>query len=279
MQRQIRISSLAADFATYFIPLVAALVSVLPFLFMLGISFQNVHFVSGNPARWIPRQPTVNTYEQVLQTRNFLHWMINSLIVASIVTLVALLIQSMAGYVFAKKQFPGRDVLFIVVLAGIMVPRAVTIIPAFFIAKQFNMLNHYSGLIIPPLAWPLGVFLMRQYIKTLPSELLDAGRIDGASEFGIFWRIVIPLSTPGLAVLGIYTFMEQWREFLWPLIVITADELKTLPVGLSIFHTEFRTDYGVQMAGVLLSVLPFMVVFLLFQRWFIKGLTAGALKG
>jgi len=109
--------------------------------------------------------------------------------------------------------------------------------------------------------------------------VLDAGRIDGASEFGIFWRIVIPLSTPGLAVLGIYTFMEQWREFLWPLIVITADELKTLPVGLSIFHTEFRTDYGVQMAGVLLSVLPFMVVFLLFQRLFIKGLTAGALKG
>jgi multiple sugar transport system permease protein len=141
------------------------------------------------------------------------------------------------------------------------------------------MLNDYAGLIIPPLAVPLGVFLMRQSMATLPSELLDAARMDGASEFGLFWRIVLPLSKPALAVLAIYTFMEQWREFLWPLIVITADEIKTLPVGLSIFHTEFSTDYGVQMAGVLLSVLPFMVVFLFFQRYFIKGLTVGALKG
>jgi multiple sugar transport system permease protein len=160
-----------------------------------------------------------------------------------------------------------------------MVPRAVTIIPAFFIAKELKMLNSYAGLIVPPLALPLGVFLMRQYMQTLPSELLDAARMDGASEFAIFWRIVAPLARPGLAVLGIYTFMEQWRDFLWPLIVTTRDDLKTLPVGLSVFHTEFRTDYGVQMAGVLLSVLPFMVVFLFLQRYFIKGLTVGALKG
>jgi multiple sugar transport system permease protein len=279
MQHRASPGRLAGNLLTYAIPLLAALISITPFIFMLGISFQSVHFISGNPARWIPRNPTVSTYQQVLQTENFVRWIANSLFVAASVTLIALLIQSMAGYVFAKKQFPGKNVLFIVILAGVMVPRAVTIIPAFFIAKDLGILNRYPGLILPPLAWPLGVFLMRQYIETLPDELLDAGRIDGASEFGLFSRIVIPLSVPGLAVLGIYTFMEQWREFLWPLIVITADELKTLPVGLAIFHTEFSTDYGVQMAGVLLSVLPFIIVFLFFQRYFIRGLTLGALKG
>ena len=263
----------------YGIPLLAATISVVPFLFMLGISFQSVHFISGNPLRWIPQEPTLSSFQQVLETKNFVRWVVNSLGVAGMVTVVALATQSMAGYVFAKKRFPGRNVLFVLILVGLMVPRAVTIVPAFFIAKQFGILNNYIGLIIPPLAVPLGVFLMRQSLETLPSELLDAGRMDGASEFGLFWRIVLPLSKPALAVLAIYTFMEQWREFLWPLIVITSDELKTLPVGLSIFHTEFSTDYGVQMAGVLLSVLPFMVVFLFFQRYFIKGLTVGALKG
>ena len=279
MRRRIRTDELIARFFVYGIPLLAALVSVLPFIFMLLISFQNTFFISGNPARWIPHPATIATYQKVLHTRNFLRWLLNSLLVATSVTLIALLIQSMAGYVFAKKQFPGRDLIFMIILAGIMVPRAVTIIPAFFIAKSLAMLNQYSGLIIPPLAVPLGVFLMRQNMQTLPSELLDAGRIDGSSEFGLFWRIVLPLSKPGLAVLGIYTFMEQWRDFLWPLIVTTKDEMKTLPVGLSVFHTEFSTNYGVQMAGVLLSVLPFMVLFLFLQRYFIKGLTVGALKG
>ncbi|MGQ9626825.1 MAG: carbohydrate ABC transporter permease [Anaerolineae bacterium] len=263
----------------YGVPLLASAASIAPFIFMILISFQHTFFVSGNPARWIPREPTVETYLAVLQTPNFLRWTFNSLFVAGSVTVIVLLIQSMAGYVFAKKEFPGRDLVFIVILSGIMIPRAVTIIPAFFIAKYLKILNSYPGLILPPLAMPLGVFLMRQYMQTLPSELLDASRIDGCSEFGTFWRIVLPLSKPGLAVLGIYTFMEQWRDFLWPLIVTQKDAMKTLPVGLSVFHTEFRTDYGIQMAAVLLSVLPFMLVFLFFQRYFIKGMTIGALKG
>jgi len=263
----------------YGVPFLASVASVAPFVFMVLISFQHTFFVSGNPARWIPRQPTIETYLAVLETPNFLRWVFNSLFVASSVTAIALLIQSMAGYVFAKKEFPGRDLLFILILSGIMIPRAVTIIPTFFIVKDFGLLNSYPGLILPPLAVPFGVFLMRQYMQTLPSELLDASRIDGCSEFGTFWRIVLPLSKPGLAVLGIYTFMEQWRDFLWPLIVAQKDALKTLPVGLSVFHTEFRTDYGVQMAAVLLSIVPFLIVFLFFQRYFIKGMTVGALKG
>jgi multiple sugar transport system permease protein len=279
MLRSFKLGKFVAKCFIYAIPLLAALISVTPFVFMLLISFQDVHFISGNPLTWIPRAPTLATYEHVLHTSNFLRWVLNSLIVAGGVTLIILLIQSMAGYVFAKKQFPGRDILFMLILAGIMVPRAVTIIPAFFIAKDLSLLNNYGGLILPPLALPLGVFLMRQTMQAVPSELLDAGRIDGASEFGLYWRIALPLVTPGMAVLGIYSFMEQWREFLWPLITTTVDAMKTLPVGLSIFNTEFQNDYGVQMAGVLLSVVPFMIVFLFFQRYFIKGLTIGALKG
>ncbi|PWH13581.1 MAG: hypothetical protein DDG58_13805 [Ardenticatenia bacterium] len=263
----------------YGVPFLASVASIAPFVFMVLISFQHTFFVSGNPARWIPRQPTIETYLAVLETPNFLRWVFNSLFVASTVTAMVLLIQSMAGYVFAKKEFPGRELLFVLILSGIMIPRAVTVIPAFFIVKDLGLLNSYPGLILPPLAMPLGVFLMRQYMRTLPSELLDASRIDGCSEFGTFWRIVLPLSKPGLAVLGIYTFMEQWRDFLWPLIVAQKDVLKTLPVGLSVFHTEFRTDYGVQMAAVLLSIVPFLIVFLFFQRYFIKGMTVGALKG
>ncbi|MGC8879565.1 MAG: carbohydrate ABC transporter permease [Anaerolineae bacterium] len=269
----------AARVVIYGVPFLASIASIAPFVFMVLISFQHTFFVSGNPARWIPRQPTIETYLAVLETPNFLRWVFNSLFVASTVTAMVLLIQSMAGYVFAKKEFPGRDPLFILILSGIMIPRAVTIIPAFFIVKDLGLLNSYPGLILPPLAVPLGVFLMRQYMQTLPSELLDASRIDGCSELGTFWRIVLPLSKPGLAVLGIYTFMEQWRDFLWPLIVAQKDALKTLPVGLSVFHTEFRTDYGVQMAAVLLSIVPFLIVFLFFQRYFIKGMTVGALKG
>jgi multiple sugar transport system permease protein len=268
-----------AQIVIYGVPFLASIASIAPFVFMVLISFQHTFFVSGNPARWIPRQPTIETYLAVLETPNFLRWVFNSLFVASAVTAMGLLIQSMAGYVFAKKEFPGRELLFVLILSGIMIPRAVTVIPAFFIVKDLGLLNSYPGLILPPLAMPLGVFLMRQYMQTLPSELLDASRIDGCSEFGTFWRIVLPLSKPGLAVLGIYTFMEQWRDFLWPLIVAQKDALKTLPVGLSVFHTEFRTDYGVQMAAVLLSIIPFLIVFLFFQRYFIKGMTVGALKG
>jgi ABC-type glycerol-3-phosphate transport system permease component len=278
-RRKLKLKNVLTKLVTYGLPLMAAAASVAPFIFMLLISFQHTFFVSGNPARWIPKKPTLDTYMAVLQTPNFVRWLFNSLLVASCVTIIVLLIQSMAGYVFAKKKFPGRDLIFIVILSGIMIPRAVTIIPVFFIAKYLKILNTYPGLILPPLAVPLGVFLMRQYMRTLPSELLDASRIDGCSEFRTYWRIVLPLSKPGLAVLGIYTFMEQWRDFLWPLIATQKDYMKTLPVGLSVFHTEFRTDYGIQMAAVLLSVLPFMIVFLYFQRYFIKGMTVGALKG
>ncbi len=260
------------------IPIFIAIVTIFPFIFMGLISLQNTYFISGNPTRWIPRPPTIGTFLHVIQESQFIRWTGNSLLVAIAVTILVLLMHSMAGYIFAKKLFPYRDIIFTLILAGIMVPRAVTIVPAFLIMRNLGLLNTYPGLVFYPLAIPIGVFLMRQFMYSIPDELLHAAKIDGCSEMGAFFRVVLPLSKPALAVLGIYTFMEQWRDFLWPLVVATRESMKTLPVGLSTFHTEFRTNFGIQMAAALLSVLPILIVFLFFQRYFIKGLTAGALK-
>ena len=262
----------------YALTLVAALVSLAPFAFMLLISLEHRYFISGNPLSWIPREPTLGTYAQVLQLSSFPRWLFNSALVATVSTLAVLLVQSMAGYAFATKRFPGREPLFYLMLAGLMVPGAMTLIPTFLIARDLGMLNAYSGLIVPTLAGPLGVFLLRQYMLGIPRELLDAARIDGCREIGGYWRVVVPLSLPALGTLGIITFTAHWREMLWPLIAVTDDAMKTLPVGLTSFSTQFSTDYGAQMAGALLSMLPMMVVFMALQRYFVRGLTAGALK-
>ena len=153
------------------------------------------------------------------------------------------------------------------------------LIPTFLIARELQMLNTYAGLIVPPVAGPLGVFLLRQYIRSIPTEILYAARIDGAGEFAIYWRIILPLSAPALATLAIVTFMGQWQSLVWPLLVASDDAMKTLPVGLASFDAQFSRDYGVQMAGAFLSVLPLIVAFLFMQRYFVRGLTASAVKG
>ncbi|HSV30541.1 MAG TPA: carbohydrate ABC transporter permease [Atribacteraceae bacterium] len=262
----------------HLIPILVAVATIFPFIFMGLISLQDIYFISGNPARWIPRPPTLGTFAHVVWESRFLRWTGNSVLVAASVTVLVLIMHSMAGYIFAKKRFPHREIIFTLILAGIMVPRAVTIIPAFLTMRNLGLLNTYPGLIFYPLALPIGVFLMRQFMLSLPDELIHAAKVDGCSEMGAFFRVALPLSKPALAVLGIYTFMEQWRDFLWPLVVAAREPVKTLPVGLSTFHTEFRTNFGIQMAASLLSVLPILIVFLFFQRYFIKGLTAGALK-
>lgn len=245
---------------------------------MALISFDHHRVITGNPLQWIPREPTLSTYTDVLALSGFARWLFNSTVVAVTATLGTLLVQSMAAYAFARKQFPARDLIFNLVLAGLMVPGAMTLIPLFLIARDFGLINSYAGLIIPSLAGPLGVFLLRQYMLGIPQSLLDAARIDGCREFGVYWRIVMPLSLPALGTLSIITFTAHWREFLWPLLIATDDSMKTLPVGLASLRGQFSTDYGAQMAGTLLSLLPVIVVFLCLQRYFIRGLTAGALK-
>jgi multiple sugar transport system permease protein len=256
-----------------------ALVSVAPFLFMLLISLEHHRFIGGNPLDWFPAAPTLSTYGDVLMLSGFGRWFFNSLVVAVVSTLALLLVQSMAAYALAHKRFAGRDLLFYFILGGLMVPGAMTLVPLFLIARDLGLLNSYAGLILPTLAGPLGVFLLRQYMLSIPPDLLDAARIDGCSEAGVYWRVVLPLSLPAVGTLAVISFTANWSGFLWPLLVAGDDTMKTLPVGLASLGGQFSTDYGAQMAGALLSVLPVLVVFLALQRYFIRGLTAGALKG
>lgn len=255
-----------------------AAASLAPFVFMVLISLEHRRFITPDPATWLPRQPTLQTYGDVLALSGFGRWFLNSAVVAAVATTAVVWIQSMAAYAFAHKRFPGRDLLFYVVLAGLMIPGAMTLIPVFLIARDLGMVNQYSGLIVPGLAGPMGVFLLRQYMLSLPPGLMDAARIDGCGEMGVYRHVVLPLCVPALSTLAIITFTAQWSSFLWPLIISTDDAMKTLPVGLASIETQFSTDYGAQMAGALLSILPVLVVFLFLQRHFIRGLTAGALK-
>jgi multiple sugar transport system permease protein len=207
-----------------------------------------------------------------------MRWELNSAIIAIANTAISLFVSSFYGYIFAKKDFPGKKYLFWILISTLMVPFHVVAIPIFLMFRNFHMLNSYWGLIIPGIFSAYGVFLMRQVIKTLPTELLEAAKMDGCSEFGIYARIVLPLAKPGLAVLGIFTFVGNWNDFFWPLILLNKAEMYTLPVGLPTLQGQW-TDFGLLMAGATLAALPTIIIFLIFQRYFLQGITVGAIKG
>jgi len=268
-----------SGFIIYGIPITVAILTIAPFIYVVIISFQHVIYLAGDPRLWFSQPLTLSTYKFVIEKTGMLRWMLNSVLVASGVTVIGLVLYSSAGYAFFRnRQNKVVSVLFGLVLIGIMIPKAVTMIPTFIMARELHLNNTYFGLIIPPLAIPVGIFLVRQAMFSFPLELVDAARIDGCSEFGAYWRIVLPILAPSLVVVAVYVFMEQWREFIWPLIITSTKEMNTIPVGLSTLTTEFRTDYGNFMAGVMIAMVPGILMFLIFQRQFLKGMTAGALK-
>nr|WP_246350791.1 carbohydrate ABC transporter permease [Deinobacterium chartae] len=185
----------------------------------------------------------------------------------------------MAGYAFAKIPFAGRTPLFWAYIVAMMLPFQVILVPLFIMSSKLGMIDSYAGLILPALASPYSVFLMKQFIQTLPSELIDAARVDGAHEFKIFWSIILPLIKPGLAFLGIITFIAQWNSFLWPLIITRSAEMRTLQVGLVLLREEVPLSYGLHMAGAVLAALPIIAVFFASQKYFLRGVTVGAVKG
>ena len=264
--------------AIYGILIVAAFMSLIPFLYVISTSFKDSVSLFQYPPQWIPREPTLDNFRTLLQDNPFIRWMINSFIVAASVTVIKVIIDSMAGYAFAKMQFPGKEPLFVVVLMTLMVPFAATLIPLFIIVRDLQLTNTYAGLILPALASPIGIFMMRQFIESLPNDLENAARLDGCSEFQIFRRVILPLVRPGLVVLGVFTFMTQWTSYLWPLVIGTKKEMYTLTVGVQSLRSLFTVNWGVLSAGAVLSMLPLVLVFLFLQRYFIAGSIAGALK-
>jgi multiple sugar transport system permease protein len=207
-------------------------------------------------------------------------WFINTAFIALLSTGLHVLFDSMAGYAFAKKRFPGSNLFFWMILAALMIPGQVTLVPLYLMITKVRLVNTFAGIILPGLADVIGIFLLKQFIQTLPGELEDAARVDGASEWSIYARIIVPLSAPALAVTAIFAFQRYWNAFLWPLIVLQSPDLFTLQVGLSYVHTsEFGTNYGLLMAGAALAAIPMIVFFFAFQRYFMQGLRIGAIKG
>jgi multiple sugar transport system permease protein len=251
-----------------------------PFVWMVASSFKDVQELHQFPPTMLPARPTLDNYTTLFQKLNFPLYFFNSLLVAAFVVAANLLFCSMLGYALAKLHFGGRDKIFLLVMATLMVPSTVTLVPLFVLMSAFGLVNSYPALILPFAAGPFGVFLMRQFMLGIPDDLLEAARIDGASEFGTFFRVVLPISIAPLATLGILTFLSSWNNFLWPLVVSSSERMYTLPVAVATFAVgQNATDYGLLMAGSTVLVLPVLVVFLALQRYFQPGIATTGIKG
>src|SRR5204862_3980368 len=227
----------------------------------------------------LPSQITLQNYQRLFSTTPVVRWLANTLLMAGSITIFHLLFDSMAGYAFAKRQFPGRNILFWLVLSTLTVPAQVTLIPVFFLLKFLGLLDTYPGVILPGLADVFGIFLMKQFIQTLPTELEHAARVDGASEWQVYRHIIVPLSRPALAVLAIFTFQRYWNAFIFPLVILHDPAKYPVQVGLATLQGEFNTDYGMLMTGAAVAAIPIIAVFFAFQRHFIEGILIGGVKG
>jgi multiple sugar transport system permease protein len=265
---------------TLYAVLTAGLVVVVgPFIWMALASFKPEEEIRRVPPTWLPETWTLDNFRELFTRLDFPLYFFNSLLVAVLITAGNLLFCSLLGYALAKLDFPGRRGLFLVVLGMLMVPGMVTFVPQFVLVSNMGLANSYAGLVLPLLAGPFGVFLMRQFLRSIPDELIEAARVDGAGEWRIFFRVVLPLCRPALATLTILTFLASWNSFLWPLVVATTEDKYTLPVALALYSVgQNRTDFSLLLAGAVVVVLPVLIIFLILQRHFLRGIATTGLK-
>jgi multiple sugar transport system permease protein len=256
-----------------------AAVTLFPLLWMLSVSLMPTGASNSYPPPILPATVTLEHYRDLFAQQHVGRYFINSLIVATSATVLALIFNGMAGFAFAKLRFRGREAIFRVLLAGLLIPAQVTMIPLFGLLKLLGLVNSYLGAIIPSAASIFGIFLVRQAALAIPDELLDAARIDGASEWRVLRSVVAPLLVPILVTLGVFVFLGTWNDFMWPLIVLTDRDMQTLPVALAGMSREHVQDNELTMAGAVITVVPVLVLFLALQRQYIRGLLSGAIKG
>ena len=262
----------------------AALVMVAPFLWTVSTALKPSADVFASPPKLIPDPATLANFQSVLTLLPFDRYLLNSIVVTGAIVLLNVVFGTMAAYAFAKLRFPGRNLIFAVMLLTLMVPFQVNLIPLYAIMVRLKEAtgiigaDTYFGLIAPSAVQVFGIFLMRQFLRTIPNEILENARVDGASEWRILRSIIFPLAAPGMATLAIFTFIAAWNDFLWPLIVTSSDDMRTLPVGLALLARKNTVNWGQTMAGTVMAAGPMIVVFLVLQRRFIEGLTAGAVK-
>jgi multiple sugar transport system permease protein len=287
----------------YAILVPGSIIFIAPFAWLVSSSLKSIGAIFSWPPDWIPNDPTLDNYKLFLgvgldeddsRSAEFVgRWFLNSAFVAFSITILQLFFNSLAAYAFAKRKFPGRDAIFVLFLATMMIPGQVTLVPTYLVIKHMPLfggndifgqgghgwLDSYYGLILPGAVSAFGIFFLRQYMLSIPDELLDAARMDGASEFKIYWKVIVPLTRPALAATGIFTFMYAWEDFFWPLIIITSPDLYTVPLGLTLYVVKNRTAWDIVMAGSVLATIPMILTFLIFQRHIIRGITLGGVKG
>jgi ABC-type glycerol-3-phosphate transport system permease component len=263
---------------THLVLIAAAVACAAPFFYVIAASLKDQGALFHYPPVWVQIPPSLENYQRLLFESGFPRWMLNTLIVATSVTTAKLFLDSMAGYALAKLEFTGRRVVFLLMIMLLMVPFAALLIPLWSIAHNLHITNTYLALILPPLANPLGVFLMRQFILGLPKDLENAARLEGVSEFGIYWRIILPLVKPGLVVLAVIIFTDQFMSFVWPLVAATNDDLLVLTVGVASLRAKGGVNFGLWSAAAVLSLLPIAIFFFALQRQFLARSIAGALK-
>jgi len=273
--------SFVARFLSNFILCIAVLFFLWPIYWMVSGSVKNMKVALQIPPEWIPLRPTLENYKTLFINHPVIRWFLNSVVISTVTVIIVMLISAMAAYALAKVRFKSGKYIFAVMIGAMAMPHTLLFISLFRIITGLGLGNTYIGIILPALGWPFGVFLLKQFMQTLPGSLIDSGRIDGCSEFGIFSRIIMPLSKPGLGALAIFTFVSSWNDYVWQLIIIKEKKMYTLPLGIQIAQKiqEFEMDYGIAMAGAVLATLPVLIVFISFQKYFIKGITMGAVKG
>lgn len=262
----------------YIVLTVGVLLVLIPFYWMVISSFKPSGEIFAYPPTMIPKELYLGHYKKLFQETYFLRNFFNSLFVASVYTIISTFICSLGGYALAKFRFPGKNTLFFIILGSLMIPLPVTLIPLFFLISKFGWMNAYPSVIFPFVASPMGIFMMRQNMLGVPNDLLDAARIDGCSEFAIYYKILLPVVKPALVTYIIIAFLQSWNDFLWPLIALKSEEMVTLPLFISSSRGQTRIDYGRIMSSSTLATIPVIIVFALMAQKFIAGALAGSIK-
>jgi multiple sugar transport system permease protein len=265
----------------YFVLVLYSIITAIPFLWALSTSFKTEPEASLRIPTVLPLHPALAAWtgSNGVFTAAFPRYFLNSIIVAALVTLGNLFFDSLAGYAFARMRFPGRNLLFFLVLGTMMVPVAMTLVPVFVILTKLGWINTYQGLAVPFMVTAFGIFLMRQFFQAIPVEIEEAAQVDGLSRFGMYWRLALPLSRPALATLAVLTFQGNWDSFLMPSFIASTDSMATLPVGLQRFSFEYITLWPQVMAGSMIVIIPILIIYIFAQRYFIEGMSSGAVKG
>ena len=278
MGRRMRKRVLAGQAARHFVLILISLIFITPFLWMFLASFKPALEIIKIPPTFIPEKFTLNNYKTIFERLHFWRFFLNSSVVSLAITIVAMFTSSLAGFVFTKFDFPGRELIFIIFLAGLMIPFAVIVLPMYLFVSKIGLQNSYLGLILPLCVSPFGIFLVRQFMEGIPMEMIEAARIDGASNMWIYFRIMVPLSSAGIGGVGVFTFLWTWNQLWWPLMIISKQDMQTLPLAIAALTFQHAKRYDMIVTGAAIAIVPVMLVFAFAQKRLIKGVTLTGMK-